>query len=234
MPEYLATYPAPAPANGDCGCSSRLAGERAERSRLRRAKLLGAYQPQPPIRIRPGPEPIRIFPTNPTGNPPIANPYPFLPISTSPSGSAPTNTSRSWQGRARRDRNFQNSPQYQAYQNWLATQGANSPSTAYGSTIQNYDSSGNPVYSVAPVGESVIGYDTQGNPVYGSAQQNSNVAPASVSVSTTPSTSSYQSILDWFTDPSQELISGIPNWVDVVALGAAWLFFTRNKNRGRY
>lgn len=217
MPVYL---------NGDCACDSLLAGTRSARSRLVRSKLLGAALPVAPGRVCPawgcGPAPVNRFQILPQKTASSA---------TTPSiSSTPTNTLRSRRNRARRSGS--GSPQYQAYQNWLAAQGANSPSTAYGSTIQSYDASGNPVYSVAPVGQSIIGYDTQGNPIYGGAQSVAAPAPASVTVApSTSDTSGYQSILDWFTDPTQELISGVQNWILVAAAGAGYVFLTRRSRR---
>lgn len=218
MPVYL---------NGDCACDSLLAGTRSARSRLMRSKLLGAALPVAPGRVCPawgcGPAPVTRFTLPKTSVSASAS-------SSSGTSSTPTSTLRSRRSRAQRSGS--GSPQYQAYQNWLAAQGANSPSTAYGSTIQSYDASGNPVYSVAPVGQSIIGYDTQGNPIYGGAQSVAAPAPASVTVApSTSDTSGYQSILDWFTDPTQELISGVQNWILVAAAGAGYVFLTRRSRR---
>lgn len=210
MPVYL---------QGDCGCGGyALAGTRSARSRLVRSKLLGsalgAAAVAPAGRVCPawgcGPAPITR----------ISIPRVTAPASTtstsSSSASTPTNTLRSRRNRLRR----------------VGAQ-TGSPSTAYGSTVQNYDASGNPVYSVAPQGQSIVGYDAQGNPVYGSNQSVAAPAPASVSVSTPATTSDYQSILDWFTDPTQELIGGVQNWILIAALGGGYLLLTRSRGGRR-
>lgn len=211
------------------GCergNPKLSGARSARSRLMRSRLLSAAVPTSGLHYR---APIVKW------TPPVSA------SSLTQTSPTPISTSRTWRSTRRKTNQAYQSwatsqaagsdTSYAAYQASIEQQGAASPSTAYGSTVENWDASGNPVYAVAPAGESVIGYDAQSNPVYGPgsalAAPAASASPGTTTVDT--SASGYQSILDWFTDPNQELISGVQNWMIVVAAGGVWLFLSRRK-----
>jgi hypothetical protein len=59
----------------------------------------------------------------------------------------------------------------------------------------------------------------------------SSPAGSTSSTGSTTSTSSSTSTGNWFTDPTQELISGIPNWGIVAAAGVGLLLLIGGKKQ---
>jgi hypothetical protein len=117
-----------------------------------------------------------------------------------------------------------------------------------GGVITGRDAAGNPLYNGASSGSvplqtstnllsnQIVGYDNYGNPIYaGSAAaagllaQQSAAAAAATPAADATSSSSYQSILDWFSEST--LVNGLANWEIVAGLGAVYLFIQTRRGR---